>query len=235
MQNQDILKLPFHQQKLVCVYMCDIHPLRLLSRVREREIERKTRIVNPRKDLRDFILTITEDTTHRSSSNTEYLVGTLVKDDSGVFFKPLCSNQLILLVSSCIGINYPTFIHFFNFSAPYGEIKFLPDYEFREFASYYPVDYATSENIRNLVLNHGLCIEIASLKMLENLADDGIWEKQLNEKYGNDYAKTLEKRKLFAQRNLVNDYVSAYAFYDDLDKEATKEERQKLIKSLFDK
>ena len=117
----------------------------------------------------------------------------------------------------------------------FGEIKILSYNDAKKFSEYYPSDYADSEEIRNLVLNNALCVEIESLKKLTDLADDGIWELTFNEEFSDEYAKELKKKKLFAQRNLVNDYLEAYAFYDDLDIEETKEERKRMIKTLIKK
>ena len=237
MKNQEISKIDLNQDEYVCVEIDDIHPLKLMTRVREKAIQEKTHIINERKDLRDFILTITEDRLHhKTPAQREYIVGTLVKYNNRVLFKPLCTDQYILLASDCISFsdNY-FYTPKFNFEASLGEIKILSPSDVQIHSKYYPNDYADREEIRNLVLNNALCVEIESLKKLTDLADDGIWELTFNEEFSDEYAKKLKKKKLFAQKNLVNDYIEAYAFYDDLDVEATKEERKRIIKTLIKK
>lgn len=102
-----------------------------------------------------------------------------------------------------------------------------------DFFDGYPDEYATNSEMRNLVLNSGLCININSLKKLSSFKDDGVWELIFNEKFKEDYYKELMKRKLYAQRDLVNSYLEIDSYYRDINPDDAKVKRKEMIVKLF--
>ena len=227
----------FDLDKLCAVPIDDIYPLGIEIRVREREIERIKHVIGlERKDLKDVILTV-YDKRYDSKKRNEYIIGELIRMDGRFFFKPIYSDELILFASktSYLTERSNRYTYEVDFNEPLGEIKIVYYSDLHAGQWFYPEDYATSYEMRNLVLNHPLCIDITSgsLKKLTSFEDDGIWEILFNEKFKDDYSKELLKKRLIGQKNLINGYLQADAYYEGLDIEEGKEERKQMIRKLF--
>lgn len=173
----------------------------------------------------------------------DYIVGRLVEINDRPYFKPDCSDGLILLGSESAVFSVARFhgyesgpFFYSNYSAPYGEIKFTDienAYRISGYFENYPKDYVTCDQNMDLVLNNPLCVNMQLIRKLDSLEDDGIWECLFNEEFGKDYARELFKKRLFAQKQLISSYVDIYKSAKGFDPDNTKAKRKELITILF--
>ena len=195
-----------------------------------------------RRELNDIVFVLKQ--LNKSNDNLkEYVTGSLVKKNGRLFFKPTCFDSEILVASDAaifdverFNLGYLSNAFYSDFSSLYGELKVVDlnnVLRVPNFFDGYPDEYATNSEMRNLVLNYGLCININSLKKLSSFKDDGVWELIFNEKFKEDYYKVLMKRKLYAQRDLINSYLEIDSYYRDINPDDAKVKRKEMIVKLF--
>ncbi|MBR2841053.1 MAG: hypothetical protein IKF01_04190 [Bacilli bacterium] len=239
--NNEMIKSEFDDE-IYAVLLDEICPLQLRDKlfIYDNYMSRKEHY-KKRKELNDIVFVL-----NRSKEiRRDYITGKLCMKFNKLFFKPTCFDSEILIASDAAIFDVDRFnsgfmldVLYSDFSSLYGELKVvdlnnasrIPD-----FFVNYPDEYATNSVVRNLVLNYALCININSLKKLSSFEDDGIWELMFNEKFGEDYSKELMKRKLYAQRDLINKYLEIDSYYRDINSEDAKVKRKDMIVKLFGK